>query len=207
MPIRVVLADDQPLFLAGLESLLLRAGEVEVVGRCSSGRDALATVLRTRPDLLVLELRLRDLDGFGLLRELAGRDLPTRIVVLAAELDAESALEALRLGARGVLLKEMAPRLILECVRRVHRGETWIERRLAGQALERAARRGSPTELSAREVELVRLAAGGLRNREIAVRLAIAEGTVKAHLHNIYQKLHIDRRVALLRYADRHGLR
>ncbi len=120
-------------------------------------------------------------------------------------------VEAVRLGVKGVVLKEMAPQMLVECVRKVAAGEQWIERRSLTLALDRMLRREAgfrevSAVLTPREIEIVRLAAQGLRNQAIADRLHISEGTVKVHLHIIYDKLGLNGRLALLRYAEDRGL-
>lgn len=137
--------------------------------------------------------------------------LPTRVVVFTTAIDEDQALEAIRLGVRGVVLKEMAPRHLVQCVRKVHAGEQWLEKRSIGRVLDKllqreAGARETAGVLTPREIEIVRMVARGLRNKEIGVGLAISEGTVKTHLHNIYEKLHVDGRVALTLYAQQKGL-
>jgi DNA-binding NarL/FixJ family response regulator len=209
--IRTVLADDHPLFLDGLDQLLRLAGDFEVVARCSGGREAIEAVEQLNPDVLVLDLRMPDLDGLSVVRELRRRKLEVRIVVLTAILAEPDLLEAVRLGVSGAVLKEMAPRLLLQCLRKVHAGGHWVENRAVHAALEGALRREAGSreasgQLTAREIDLVRMVASGLRNKEIAQRLYITEGTVKTHLHNIYRKLQLETRVAVRQYAEDKGL-
>jgi DNA-binding NarL/FixJ family response regulator len=211
MPASLVLADDHPIVLDGLERLFTGQADLAVVARCVDGTEALRAVREHRPDVLVLDVRMPGLDGFAIIRELRREALPTRVVLLSAELDEDQVLEAMRLGVRGVVLKEMAPRMLVECVRKVVAGEQWIERRSLGRALDRMLRREAGLRevaalLTAREIEIVRLVAEGLRNQAIAERLHISEGTVKVHLHNIYEKLGVDSRVALTVYAREKGL-
>ncbi len=211
MPASLVLADDHPIVLDGLERLFTGQPDLAVVARCVDGTEALRAVREHRPDVLVLDVRMPGLDGFAILRELQRDGLPTRVVLLSAELDEDQVLEAVRLGVRGVVLKEMAPRMLVECVRKVVAGEQWIERRSLGRALDRMLRREAGLRevaalLTAREIEIVRLVAEGLRNQAIAERLHISEGTVKVHLHNIYEKLGVESRVALTVYAREKGL-
>jgi RNA polymerase sigma factor (sigma-70 family) len=211
MAIRLVLTDDHPLILDGLEQLVRLAGDFEVLERCVSGEEALRAVEAHRPDILLLDIRLPDLDGLAVARELRRRRLPTRVVLLTAALHEDEMLEAVRLGVVGVVLKEMAPRLLVECLRKVHAGERWIEKRSVREALETMLRREAggreaASQLTPREVELIRMVAEGLRNREIAERLCITEGTVKVHLHNVYRKLQVENRVAVRRYAEEKGL-
>ncbi len=210
MTIRLMLADDHPIVLDGLVGLFRLQDDFAVVARCLSGDEVAPLAQRTQPDVLVLDVRMPKMDGIAVLRELARLELPTRVVLLAAAFEEEQLLEALRLGVRGVVLKEQAPSLLVECVRRVHAGGQWIEERAAGRAIDVLLRRDAGTRqagaLTPRELELVRLAAAGLRNKEVGSRLGISEGTVKMHLHNIYRKLGIDSRVALAVYARSKGL-
>jgi DNA-binding NarL/FixJ family response regulator len=209
--IRAVLADDHPLFLDGLDQLLTLAGDFTVLARCSSGADAVTAVEAHAPDLLVLDLRMPDMDGLAVIRELRRRGLAVRVVILTAILAEHDLLEAIRLGVSGAVLKEMAPRLLLQCLRKVHAGGHWVENRAVHAALEGALRREAGAReassvLTAREIDLVRMVADGLRNKEIASRLSITEGTVKTHLHNIYRKLQVETRVAVRQYAEQKGL-
>jgi DNA-binding NarL/FixJ family response regulator len=211
MNIRLVFADDHPLILDGLEQLVRVAGGLEVVERCVSGEETVAAVERHRPDVLVLDIRMPGMDGIAVMRELRRRRLPTRVVILTAAIGDDEMLEAVRLGVAGVVLKEMAPRLLVQCIRKVHAGEQWVENRSMRDALERLLRREAGAQeaaqvLTPREIQLVRLVAQGLRNREIAEQLHITEGTVKAHLHNVYRKLGLETRVAVRRYAEETGL-
>ncbi len=211
MPITLVLADNHPIFLEGLEQTLRREPDFEVVASCLNGEAALEAVRQHKPDILTLGLRMPGMDGLGVLREMQKEKLPTQVVVLTAALDEDEALEAIRLGASGMVLKEMAPRLLIQCIRKVHAGEQWLEKRSISQALERLLKRESAMRqigelLTPREIEVVRMVAEGLRNREIADRLHINQGTVKVHLHNIYEKLKLKSRLQLARYARDKGL-
>jgi DNA-binding NarL/FixJ family response regulator len=211
VPVRLVLADDHPIVLDGLERLFQAQPDFAVVARCQDGPDALRAVREHRPDVLVLDVRMPGQDGLAVLREIRREEIPTRVVLLTAEVDEREALEAVRLGARGLVLKEMAPQMLVECVRKVVLGEQWIERRSLTRALDALLRRESGLRdvsavLTPREIEIVRLVAKGLRNQAIAEQLRISEGTVKVHLHNIYEKLGVDSRVALTNYAREKGL-
>ena len=211
MPIRLILADDHPIVLDGLENLFRLEKDFQVVARCTNGMEAMQEVLRLRADVLVLDIRMPGKDGLEIAREMQKGKIPTRVVLLTAALDEEEFLEAIRLGVQGIVLKEMAPQILIQCIRKVHAGEQWIEPRSARQALEKMLRREAGVRaiahlLTPREIEMVRMVAQGLRNKEIADKLCISEGTVKVHLHNIYEKLKVDGRVALLRYAQEKGL-
>ncbi len=211
MTIRLVIADDHPFILDGLEQLFRTETDCEIVARTTDGEQALRAVETFKPDVLVLDVRMPRLDGIELLRRMHERQLPTKVVLLTASLDDARLLEAFRLGACGLVLKESAPRLLVQSVRQVANGEqSWNGKAIAG-ALRLVLQReqavaAASSVLTPRELEVTRMVAGGLRNKEIALRLDITEGTVKFHLHSIYEKLRIDGRYALMSYARDHGL-
>lgn len=201
--IKVVIADDHPIVLAGLETLLLRESDIDVVDHCVDGVEALRAVAKHRPDVLILDLRMPRADGVTVLQRMRKEETPTRVVLLAAVVEDEELLEAIRLGVRGIVLKEMAPQCLVDCVREVHAGHQWLDQRAVGEAMNKlmrqeAASKEISTLLTRREIDVVRAVVQGLRNREIAERLGIAEGTVKLHLHTIYTKLRVDGRTAMI---------
>lgn len=209
-PIRVVVVDDHPIVLEGLERLFRREGDIEIVARCVNAREALDAVRTHRPDVVVLDLRLPGGHGLDVLDAIRREALPTRAVLLAGSINEDELVEALQLGAQGIVLKEMAPELLVRCLRTVHAGGRWLENDFLGRALEslldrEGVARPGRMALSPREIEIVRLAATGHHNREIADTLHITEGTVKVHLHNVYEKLGIEGRVELTLYARDHG--
>ena len=206
MTLRLVLADDHPLVLDGLENLFKTEEGFEVVARCVNGRETLAATRRYMPDVLILDLRMQEVGGLEVLRRLVEERLPIRTVVLTAGMREREMIEAVRLGALGVVLKESAPGVLVDCVRAVARGERYLQPRFLQRAMETAGTAPPEPALTPREMDLVRMVAQGLRNKQIAERLFITEGTVKVHLHNIYDKLGLDGRLALLRYAEDRGL-
>jgi DNA-binding NarL/FixJ family response regulator len=211
MSIRLVLADDHPIILNGLENLFLLEKGFEVLASCAEGVAAMQAVRQFRPDVAVLDISMPGMSGLEVARKIREEKLPTRVVLLTAALKDEEMIEAVRLEVPGVVLKEMAPQFLVQCIRKVHAGEQWIERRSAKQVMEKMLRRETGARevaaiLTPREIELVRMVARGLRNKEVADKLCISEGTVKVHLHNIYEKLNVEGRMALLRYAQEKGL-
>lgn len=208
MTIRLVLADDHPLVLEGIARLIEHEPDLAVAARCGDGEAVLAAVREHQPDVLVLDLHMPRLSGMEVLRQAAAEGLSLRVVLLTAEIAEEALFEAVRLGVRGVMLKDMASDQLVRCIRAVHAGGQWLEHHLTGWTFERllareAARQKSTKILTAREIELVRLVSEGLRNKEVAYRLGITEGTVKIHLHRIYEKLGVSSRVELANYARR----
>ena len=192
MPIRLVMVDDHPLVLGGLEQLFRGEPDFEVLATCSTAAEGLQAIASLDPDVLLLDLKLPDTDGLAVLRRLDTSKRPA-VVVLTATHEENVLLDATRLGARGIVLKAMAPRVLEHCVRTVHSGRTWltVDGVDLGQRLEQ--RRTIETELAGvltpRELETVRLIDLDLDNEEIAGRLAISVGTVKIHLHHVFDKL------------------
>jgi DNA-binding NarL/FixJ family response regulator len=209
-PIRIVIADDHPIVLGGLAQLLSLEADMTVAARCTTGHEALAAIARHRPDVAVLDLTMPGRSGMDVLRELHATHTPVRVVLLTARIGHEQVLDALKLGVAGIVLKESAPLQILDCIRRVAAGGQWIDQVIGSRTLDHVLRRQSGAMkaaaiLTAREIEVVRMVARGLRNKEIADQLSITEGTVKAHLRTIFEKLDVDSRGKLILYArERH---
>ena len=205
-PIRIVIAEDHAIVLHGLKRLFEGERDFQVVECCRGGHDALAAA-RGTCDVLVLDLRMPDITGLDVLRLLAAERHRCRVVLLTAAITEDEVVQAVQLGVNGIVLKESSPEQLLECVRRVHLGEQWIDPEMMSRAVNRVNRRANAAReaskvLTPRELEIVRMIAQGLRNKAIAERLAISEGTVKIHLHNVYEKLDIDGRLELMLYAQ-----
>ena len=202
MPIRVVLVDDHQIVLHGLQQLFERQDDFTVVAACSDGTSAMAALAAHEADVLVLDLRMPAQSGLDILHALAGQYERCRRVLLTAAIRDEEVMEAVRLGVMGLVLKESSPEVLLECVRAVHDGKQWIERDTVTRALRSVlaheSTEKSPGALTPRELEIVRMVSQGLRNKAIAERLSISEGTVKVHLHNIYEKMGVDGRLELV---------
>lgn len=209
--IRVVIADDHALILEGLEKMLRSEGEFEILARCEDGEAAVAAVRELRPDVAILDIRMPVLDGVAAVERLRREGDPTRVVLLTAGLDDARILDGFRVGAEGIVLKEMAPRLLVETVRRVHAGSSSWDHAAVMAALRRMMQqehvhRRAGKLITPRETEIVTMVAQGLRNKEIASAMKITEGTVKLHLSSIYEKLGLEGRVALTLWAREHGL-
>jgi DNA-binding NarL/FixJ family response regulator len=210
MTIRIVLADDHRIILEGLEQLFRREQDFEVIATATNGEDALAAVRAKRPDVLVLDINMPKGNGLWVLKNVHTEKLKTRVVLLTATLDDDEVLEAMQFGVSGLVLKEAAAVNLVDTVRKVQRGERALEPMLVTRALERLSQREEAKKivevLSRRETEIVKMVASGLRNKEIAMKLTIGEGTVKTHLHTIYEKLGVHGRVELAMYAIERGI-
>jgi DNA-binding NarL/FixJ family response regulator len=211
MAIRVVLVDDHPIVLQGLQQLFERQPDFTVVAACPGAEAALQAVRSHRPDVLILDLRMPGKSGLDLLRAVIDEKLDCYSVLLTATIRDEEVVEATRLGVTGLVLKESSPETLLKCVRRVNRGERWIDQETITRAFQavagrEAAEREVSKTLTPREIEIVKMMAEGLRNRAIGDRLGISEGTVKVHLHNVYEKLGLDGRLELVLYAKQKGV-
>ena len=216
-PIRVLLVDDQPLLRAGFRMILETEPDLQVVGDASDGRGAIEAVRRTRPDVVLMDIRMPGMDGVEATRRLAAADapVPTRILVLTTfDLD-EYIVEALRAGASGFLLKDVPPEALVDAIRVVARGEALLAPAVTRRLLDRfAGRLPSPSaapppglaDLTARELEVLRLVARGMSNREIADELILGETTVKTHVSRIFMKLDLRDRVQAVILAYEVGI-
>ena len=210
MSIRIVIADDHPVVLDGLGKLFTGEPDFEVVASAKNGDEALRAVRKFAPDVLVLDMRMPGKDGIAVLGEMRRDGLGTNVVVLTAT-ENEDVLSAIKLGVRGVVMKDMALRLLVECIRIVNSGGRWIEKSAANRAVDRllqreAGMRTMTKNLTPRELQIARMVADGLPSKHVAGKLAITEGTAKLHLHHIYSKLNLRGRIALIRYMQSHGL-
>ncbi|HVS31540.1 MAG TPA: response regulator transcription factor [Thermoanaerobaculia bacterium] len=211
MTTKLILADDHPIILEGLEQLFRRDKDFQVLATCTNGQETIAAVREHRPDVLVLDVRMPDGDGLAVLKQVHDERMPTRVVLLTASMEEDEVLQAMEHGVWGLVLKEAAAVSLVDCVRKVSRGERTLDQRLIVRALDRMLERQNGMRhaaevLSRREAEIVKMVAAGMRNKEIATKLFIGEGTVKTHLHAIYKKLGVHGRVELTLYAQERGL-
>ncbi len=210
--VRILVADDHAIFRDGLRKLLEGSDDVQIIGEASNGNECIKMLAKLKPDILLLDLRMPEKDGLGVLEEINFDSMPTRVIVLTAAEDDRDVVRAMRLGARGVVLKQSASDLLLKSIRKVHDGEIWLDNRMTAEvidAFKKSAEAGQRREkplLSEREKEIVQLVAQGFRNREIGEKLFISEQTVKNHLHNIFDKLGVSDRLELALYAIHHRL-
>jgi DNA-binding NarL/FixJ family response regulator len=208
--IRVVVADDHPIFRIGLRTLLGGENGIELVGEAENGDQAVALVQSLRPDVLLLDLDLPGTAGLEVLRQLAALNLDTRAVLLTAAIDRGQTRTALVRGAWGVVPKHCATDLLTKCIRQVSRGEYWVGRDSIGDLVD-ALRNPERTDVRAggltpRERQIVALIVTGASNKGIAGKLGLNEQTVKNHLRKIFDKLQVANRVELALTAVEKGL-
>jgi DNA-binding NarL/FixJ family response regulator len=200
--ISTILADDHPLVLRGLADLLAGDPDFEVVAVATDGRTALGLIEEKQPDIAVLDVVMPGLSGIEVLNELVHRNSEVKIVFLSALITEAQSLHAMANGAWGILLKESAPETLIECMREVHAGRRWMPAELFQRShVSREPVSSGSTNLALltdREREIVSLVSEALPNKLIARRLNLTEGTVKIHLHNIFGKLNVKTRSALI---------
>jgi two-component system, NarL family, nitrate/nitrite response regulator NarL len=206
--ISIVVADDHPVVLNGVADVL-RFNEMNVVAVCGDGATALEAIRKWSPDVAVLDILMPGVTGLDVLLSIAADGLPTKVVLLTATASERQLLRAIAGGVRGIVLKEAALTELVQCVRIVAEGRQWLPSNLVDAALEHETRRRSTSQcllqlLTSREREISLLVAEGLSNKEVGRRLELSEGTVKIHLHNIYQKLHVNNRTTLAALAITH---
>lgn len=215
--ITVVVVDDHPVVRAGLMAVLGSAADIRVLGEGSNGQDALRLVEVFKPDVLVLDLNLPDLDGIEVARRLCRQGVKTRILILTVSREILSVFELLECGALGYVLKDEALETLANAVRAAARGEIWLSPAIATQVVRRAVgekpasaggvfHAGEAAKLTRREIDVLRLLAQGLDNPGIARRLVLARRTVQNHVSRIYAKLGVSSRTEAALYAIRQGI-
>jgi DNA-binding NarL/FixJ family response regulator len=200
--IRVLIADDHGVVREGLASMINRnRADMIVVGEASNGREALALWKQEQPDVTLLDLRMPEMDGVDVIKEIRATEKSARIIVLTTFDGDEDIYRAIRAGAKGYLLKDITREALMDSIRRVHAGETCVPLHLIAKLTDRV----SGETLSERELEVLRLMAKGKSNKEIASALFISEGTVKSHGKSIFAKMNVSSRTEAVTEATRRG--
>jgi DNA-binding NarL/FixJ family response regulator len=203
--VRVLIVDDHPLFRDGLATLLHARG-MEIVGEANNGAEALEQARALLPDLILMDIHMPQMDGLEATRLIKLEMPATKIVILTVSDDDENLFEAVKSGAHGYLLKNMPSQQFFETLTGVANGDAPIQRGLAEKILNEFAERARAEELTDREKQVLSLVAEGATNRDIASRLNVSENTIKFHLKNILEKLHLRNRAQAAAYAIRAGL-
>jgi DNA-binding NarL/FixJ family response regulator len=218
--IRIVVADDHPIFRDGLCKLLALEEDFEVVAQAQDGRQVLDVLQQYEPDILLLDLKMPGLDGLATLQRLQASKNKTRVIVLTASDDKNEFVQAMKLGTSGIVLKQTATELLIKSIRKVHAGEIWLDSHTTAAVIRQFVANEKPpvqtpaaqtrererSPLSQREREIVALVAQGFKNKEMAEKMFISEQTVKNHLHNIFDKLGVSDRLELALYAIHNNL-
>jgi len=209
--LRVVIADGRAVFAAALEALLSQDEGFLVLRSCTSGTEALNLIKALEPDVALIGLRTPPDSGIDVIKALRKQQITCPVVLIADVIGEEETMDALRIGVNGIVLSDMPPALLNECLRQVADGKQWLEKVAVSRALDMMLRRQdaervASESLTPREIELVRLVSDGLKNKEIARKLAIQEGTVKVYLNTIYKKLEVNGRMELARHAHKTDL-
>jgi two-component system, NarL family, nitrate/nitrite response regulator NarL len=208
-PIRsvsIVLADDHPIVLGGLVTLLKQDKALHLVATCANGQEALDAIRTLRPDLALLDFNMPRLNGLQVLEALIAEKLPTRVCFLAASLSDKEIVAVADKGAFGIVLKESAPDTLITALHAIAAGQKWLSGALVNGASTRLRELQAEISrvsdaLSPREIEIMLRVAEGLSNKEVGRQLKISEGTVKMHLHSIYQKINVSNRTSLANFA------
>jgi DNA-binding NarL/FixJ family response regulator len=213
----IVIADDHPIFRDGLRRLLEAEPNLKVVGEASDGAEAVKIVRQLKPDILLLDLAMPKHPGLEALRDLSVgvNSAPVRVILLTAAAEKSQIVEALQLGARGVVLKDSATQLLLKAIQTVMSGEYWVGRESVSnlvqylQKLLQSSTKESRQKtfgLTERELQIAATVVAGFSNKEIAQHFKIAEDTVKHHMSNIFDKLGVSTRLELALFAVNHGM-
>jgi len=209
-PIRVLIVDDHLVVRTGIRALLALEPDIEVVGEARDGAAAVVEAGRLRPDVILMDLVMPQMDGIAAIEQIRASQPDARILVLTSFEADDKVFPAIRAGALGYTLKDFGPAELVRAIQRVHRGESSLHPAIARRVLQELAHppQRPPTSdpLTEREVEVLRLVAHGDSNHEIAAALGIGEGTVRVHVSNILSKLHLASRTQAALYALREGL-
>lgn len=207
---RVLIADDQTLFRTGLARLLDEDSRVEVVGQAADGAEAVALALKLKPDVVLMDLKMPNVDGIEATRQLVAADPTVKVLILTTFEADNYVIQALKAGARGYVLKDSQSSAIVSSIVAVMAGERVMASAVANRVLEMLTGTTTPKEfydgLTTREIEILKLMASGMANKQIAFRLKISEKTVRNHVSNMYEKLNLFDRSQAVLYAVRKGL-
>ncbi len=207
--IRVLIAEDHAVVRAGLKALIATEPGLEVVGDVGDGLEAVIRAQTLRPDVILMDLSMPRLDGINAIQQIKQENPQARILVLTSFIEDDKVFAAIKAGALGYLLKESSPDDLLRGIRAVHRGESWLHPAIAAKLirdLHAPTSTAMEEPLTERELEIIKLVAQGLANKVIADRLEIAERTVRTHVSNILEKLHLANRTQATLYALKKGI-
>jgi NarL family two-component system response regulator LiaR len=208
--IQVFIADDHLIVREGIKALLSTEDDIDVIGDAGDGRSAVDEVTRLKPDVILMDLLMPGMDGIEAIGHIKDHQPDARILVLTSFATDDKVFPALRAGATGFLLKDSPPKMLVDGIRQVYRGESWLHPKIARKVLQELTKpkdeKTAANQLTARELEVLRLLAQGYSNQDMADQLVLSEATVRTHVSHILSKLHLASRTQAALYALRKGL-
>lgn len=212
--IKILIVDDHSLMRQGLKQILEIEEDLEVVGLAVDGEEAIAKCMELKPDIVLMDINMSNMNGIQALRRIKDMGLDTKVIMLTIHDDREYLFETINIGAEGYVLKDAESSSLIKAIRDVYSGETYIHPSLASEFVKEYKKRGkislkdnSKDKLTRREYEVITLIAEGLNNKEIAERLFISEKTVKNHVSNIFKKIGVNDRTQAAIYAFKHNIK
>lgn len=211
--IRILIADDHPLIRQGIKQILELEEDMTVVAQAGNGDEAVRMAQETKPDIILMDINMPDINGIQAISRLKELDIPSKIIVLTIHEDREYLVKTLQLGADGYILKDADAQMLMEAIRNVHNGQSFIQPSMTKQLVNEFNKvtlqekdKHEENRLTKREIEVLKLIAEGMLNKEIAKALYISEKTVKNHISNIFKKLNVSDRTQAAIYTFKHNI-
>jgi DNA-binding NarL/FixJ family response regulator len=212
--INVLIADDHPLIRQGLKQILELENDISVIAQASNGNEAVQMTREYKPDVVLMDINMPGISGLQAIQEIRQEKLPCKIIVLTVNDDREYLFKTLQMGAEGYVLKDAEPSVLLEAIRNVYSGQSYIQPNMTSELVREFNRvtqhdkeKHEENDLTDREIEVLKLIAEGMINKEIAKQLYISEKTVKNHVSNIFRKLNVSDRTQAAIYAFKHNIK
>lgn len=209
MGINIVIADDHQMVRQGIKQIIELHGDIKVIGEASNGEETVKLITDLQPDLSLVDINMPILNGIEVLKTLRDKNISCKVIMLTLHTEREYLIEAVKLGAVGYVLKDADSDVLIDAIKKVHAGESYIPANLVTELIKdyNSPSHKDDNELTERETEVLRAIAEGMSNKEIAGKLFISEKTVKNHISNIFRKLDINDRTQAAIYAIKHGLK
>lgn len=211
--IRVLIADDHTMVRQGLKQILELENDMAVIAQAPNGEEAIKLAKECSPDVILMDINMPGMNGLQAIKEMKEDNIPSKIIVLTIHEDREYLFKTIQMGAEGYVLKDAEPGILLEAIRSVNRGQSYIQANMTRELVKEFNKitlhdktKGEESNLTAREIEVLELIAEGMINKEIAKRLYISEKTVKNHVSNIFRKLNVSDRTQAAIYAFKHNM-
>lgn len=211
--IRVLIADDHPLFRQGIKQILELEKDIIVVAQAANGNDAVQLAREHKPDVILMDINMPGSNGLQAIKEIKDENISSKIIVLTIHEDREYLIKTIQMGAEGYVLKDAEPQVLIDAIRNVHIGQSYIQPNMTKELVMEFNRltlhnkdRNGENRLTAREREVLKLIAEGMINKEIATKLYISEKTVKNHVSSIFRKLNVSDRTQAAIYAIKHNI-